>query len=408
MRTLFVILIFTVAAGIVVAQPVTADEAVAIALKNNPSVQAAELFVREAKALRATASEMGKFSVLWMSGEYNSVNKDNNITISQTLPLPTTMAAQARLARENFVGAGKSLDVVRNELAYEVRLAFDDLLYLQALKRLLQRQDSILTASAQATASRFRAGEATLLEKITAETQSMEAHNQLMQQESDIRIQELRLRKLLFIEEQRPMSGQFEKLPLPAQLDTAVADQHPAVGLMRQQAIIGQQYSRLQRNLLMPDVTVGYFNQSLIGFQNLKGQDVFFDKDKRFTGIQLGLSVPLWAGPQLARSRAANLNAQALERKALQTSNEFKNRYQESLQELEKANSSLRYYESSAIAQAELIIRQAQLAFKQGELGFNDYLLALRSALQIQTSYLNALNSYNKTILKIHYLNGQN
>lgn len=386
----------------------TADQAVERALKNNPGIQAAELFVKEARALRGTATEMGKFSVLWMTGEYNSVNTDNNITVTQSLPLPTTMAAQARLSREQAVGASRNLEVVRSELAYEVRLAFNELLFLQALKQVLFRQDSILGLGASAIASRQRAGEATLLEKMTAESQSMEARNQLRQQEADIRIQESRINKLLFLDGTFVAAGRFEKLPLPSELDTSSAQKHPMVLLMNQQAVIGDQNSRLQKNLLMPDLTLGYFNQSLIGFQNINGQDRFFGKDRRFTGFQLGLALPLWAGPQLARSRAASLNAQALERKAKETSNALKNTYLEALQELTKSNGSVSYYETSANTQASLIIRQAQLSFRQGELNFNDYLLALRSALQIQTGYLSALRSYNQSIIKIHYLNGQN
>lgn len=403
-----IFLLITLPWSVSISQPLTADKAVERALKNNPGVQAAELFVREARALRGTATEMGKFSVMWMSGEYNSVNTDNNIAMTQSLPLPTTMAAQARLSKEQAVGAGRNLEVVRNELAYEVRLAFNELLYLHALKQVLLEQDSIFSLGASGVSARHRAGEATLLEKMTAESQSMEAHNQLRQQEADILIQESRIKKLLFIDGTFEVSERFEKLPLPSNLDTTSAKNHPMVLLMNQQAVIGNHNSRLQKNLLMPDLTVGYFNQSLIGFQNINGQDKFFGKDRRFTGFQLGLAVPLWAGPQIARSRAATLNAQAMEQKARETSNTMKNLYLEAIQELSKSTGSVSYYETSANNQASLIIRQAQLAFKKGELSFNDYLLALRNALQIQTGYLSALRSYNQATLKIHYLNGKN
>lgn len=400
--------IFLLCVSVAFAQSLTADQAVEHALKNNPGIQAAELFVREARALRGTATEMGKFSVMWMSGEYNSVNKDNNITLSQSLPLPTTMAAQARLAKAQYTGAGKSLEVVKNELAYEVRLAFNELLYLHALKDVLTRQDSILNLGAEAMAARHRAGESTLLEKITAETQAMEARNLLRQQEADIRIQESQIKKLLFIEGNFSTAENFKKLAVPSQIDTSAAKNHPFVAFMNHQAVIGNQFSRLQKNLLMPDLNIGYFSQSLIGFQNINGQDQFFGKDKKFSGVQLGLSLPLWAGPQLARSRAASLNARAMERKAAETSNTLKNKYLSAIQELEKATSSVHYYETGANLQSSLIIQQAQRSFRQGELDFNSFLLALKSALQIQTGYLIALKSYNNAVISIQYLNGQN
>lgn len=404
----FIAFIFLLCFGAGFSQSLTADQAVAHALKNNPGIQAAELFVQEAQALRGTSTEMGKFSVLWMTGEYNSVNKDNNISLSQSLPLPTTMAAQARLARAQFTAAGKSLEMVRNELAYEVRLAFNELLFLHALKNVLARQDSILRLGAEAMSARYRAGESTLLEKISAETQAMEASNLLRQQEADIHIQESQLRKLLFLNGDFSPAESFKRLPLNSQIDTSAAKNHPVVALMNQQAVIGGQYARLQKNLLMPDLTLGYFSQSLIGFQNINGQDQFFGKDRKFTGFQLGLTMPLWAGPQIARSRAATLNAQAMERKAAETSNSMKNKYLSAIQELDKATGSVNYYESSANMQSSLIIKQAQLAFRQGELDFNSFMLALRSALQIQTGYLVALKSFNNAVINIQYLNGQN
>jgi cobalt-zinc-cadmium resistance protein CzcA len=402
------VLIFLLCCRAGLAQSLTADQAVAHALKNNPGVQAAELFVREAKALRGTSTEMGKFSVMWMSGEYNSVNKDNNITLSQSLPLPTTMAAQARLARAQYAGAGKSLEVVRNELAYEVRLAFNELLFLHALKNVIGRQDSILNLGAAAMSARHRAGESTLLEKISAETQAMEARNLLRQQEADIRIQESQLKRLLFLDGNFSPAEAFKRLQVPGQIDTSAAKNHPVVAFINQQVVIGSQYARLQKNLLMPDLNLGYFSQSLVGFQNINGQDQFFSKDKKFTGIQVGLSMPLWAGPQLARSRAATLNAQALERKAAETSNAMRNKYLSAMQELDKAMGSVNYYETSANMQSSLIIKQAQLAFQQGELDFNSFMLALKSALQIQTGYLIALKSFNNAVINIQDLNGQN
>ena len=385
----------------------TAEEAVAQALKNNPSVQAAELMVREAQALRLTATETGKFSVLWMNGQYNSLRTDNNITFSQSLPLPTTMAAQSRLAREQVTGAARQLSVVRNELAYAVRDAFDALLYLRARAKVLQSQDSLYRETAQAAATRYRAGEGTLLEKMTTEAQSLEASNQVRQQEADIRIQESQLRKLLYLDEAAALSGEFKRLTLPETPDTAAIRNNPVLNLMQQQAVIGFRQARVQRNLLMPDLNLGYFTQSLIGFQRINNQDIFYGRDKKFTGFQLGLSVPLWAGPQAARARAATLNAQAMKKQADLAAHTLRLEYLQATQELEKAGNALRYYEETADQQAALLIDQSRKAYRQGELAYPAYLQALRSALDIRTGHLNALLQYNKAINKILYLNGQ-
>jgi len=385
----------------------TVNDAVALALKNNPSVQAAALMVREAQALRLTATETGKFSVMWMNGQYNSVRTDNNITLSQSLPLPTTMVAQARLAREQVTGADRQLSVVRNELEYAVRDAFDALLFLRARLTVLQSQDSLYHEAAIAAATRHRTGEATLLEKLTTESQSLEASNQVRQAEADIHIQESQLRKLLYLQDGATLSGTFTRLALPQPPDTADVSSNPMLGFMRQQAVIGFRQANVQRNLLMPDLNLGYFSQSLIGYQRINNQEVFFGGSKRFTGFQLGLSVPLWAGPQIARARAAALNAEAMQKQADQTAHSLRLEYLQATQELEKASASLRYYEESANPQAALLISQSRKAYRQGELAYPAYLQALRSALDIRSGHLNALLQFNKSINKIQYLNGR-
>ncbi|MFM7194764.1 MAG: TolC family protein [Bacteroidota bacterium] len=386
---------------------ITSTEAVTQALKNNPSVQAAELAVREAQALRLTALETGKFSVMWLSGQYNSLRTDNNITLNQSLPLPTTMAAQSRLAREQVTGAARQLAVVRNELAYAVRDAFDALLFLRARLRVLQSQDSIYIETAAAAATRHRTGEGTLLEKMTTEAQSLEAGNQVRQQEADIRIQESQLRKLLYLDDGTVLTGAFKRLSLTETPDTASVRNNPVLNLMRQQAVIGFRQASVQRNQLMPDLNIGYFTQSLIGFQRIDNADVFFGREKKFTGFQLGLSVPLWAGPQVARARAATLNAQSMQKQADLAAHNLRHEYLQATQELDKAAATVRYYEDTAAPQATLLIDQSRKAYLQGELAYPALLQALRSALDIRTGQLNALLQYNRAINKILYLNGQ-
>jgi heavy metal efflux system protein len=65
------------------------------------------------------------------------------------------------------------------------------------------------------------------------------------------------------------------------------------------------------------------------------------------------------------------------------------------------------YYEKQAVPEAELIIDQATLSYKAGALDYLDYVLTLDRALAIKQNYLEALRSYNQTVISIDFITGK-
>jgi cobalt-zinc-cadmium resistance protein CzcA len=60
---------------------------------------------------------------------------------------------------------------------------------------------------------------------------------------------------------------------------------------------------------------VGYFNQSLIGVQNINGADVNFDGSKRFQGFNVGLSIPITFFSNASKVKSLDYKQQALQKK---------------------------------------------------------------------------------------------
>lgn len=385
----------------------TVDEAVKIALQNNGWVRSATLNVQESQQLRKTATEMDPFTATWMNGQYNSLRTDNNLTFQQTLPLPGMMAARSGLGREQVRGAEYQLSSVRQGMVYEVREAFDQLLFLLAYHKRLMSQDTLLRESAVASAARYRAGDITLLENMTAETRALESANRLRRAASDIQIQESKLRYLLRIPGSLALSGTFMRMPAVLQADTAAIASHPRYLQIRQQGDISKQQERVERQGLLPQLTVGLFSQTLIGYQKIDNTEQFYGSDKRFTGFTAGVSLPLWARPQLARARAAGLNAQARKVEADQTRHQMHQELEEAVQQYQTALLALEYYENSANKNADVILRQAQVAYRKGELSYTTYLQTVQGALDIQLEYLRTLRTYNQSVLRTQYLTGQ-
>ncbi len=386
-------------------QPMTRVQVVEKALQNNQMIKSAEFHVEYYKQLKKTGTDIGKASAVWMHGQYNSIYQDNNFTITQTVPFPTALGSQVRLGKEQVIGSQKNLAATQNSLVFDVKSAYEQLLYQEALKKLLLSQDSLYTDFSKASSLRYKTGESNLLEKTTAETQLMEIKNLARQNEADVQISQTRIQALLKSETPVIAADLLERQLPP---DEAVSFQsNPQLGYLKQQVMISEQFKKVERNRILPDIIFGYFNQSLTGIQNINGQDQFFSRDKHFQGFQLGLGIPIWFAPHVARSKAAAYQEEATRKNAEYFETSLTGAYSQAIQEFDKNQASLSYYESSALQNANLIITQARKAYHGGEIGYIEYLQSLKNALLIKSNYLMALNLFNQSIIKLEFLLGK-
>ena len=148
-------------------------------------------------------------------------------------------------------------------------------------------------------------------------------------------------------------------------------------------------------------------SQTIIGTQDVAGSPQYFGTGKRFTGLQAGISVPLWIFPYTSRARAAKINENIARNDAESYSKSIYGSYLSLIDELKKFSSTVDYYENQAVPESQLIIEQATRSYKAGALDYLEYVLSLNRAMDIKQNYLNALNNYNQTIISIDYLTGK-
>lgn len=386
-------------------QSLTQQQAVQAALDNNLMVKAGEYQVAGQKELKQTAFDLGKTNVTWMHGQFNSVLDDNNYTITQSIPFPTVMSSQAKLANAQIATAETQLTLTKNELVKSVRSVYSHLAYLLALHNELIQQDSVFSRFAMASEVNHRLGEGTLLEMTSAKTQWMEIRNQLMQNESDISIYKRELRTLLNVQQEINPTDAHQKIePLE---HTPSIDDNPQLQLLNQEINVAYRAKRLEQNKLLPDIMLGYFTQSLIGFQRIDNQEVFFDKNDRFTGFQVGVSFPLWFVPQRSRSKAAALTEESSTKKYEFYHHQLEGDLQRAQLQLAKSANSLEFYERNANENANLLLRQSQKSFEEGEIGYLEFLLATSQARAIKFKYLEMINQYNQAAIQLDYLTGK-
>jgi cobalt-zinc-cadmium resistance protein CzcA len=265
----------------------------------------------------------------------------------------------------------------------------------------------LYTDFANASSLRFKTGESNLLEKTTAETQRLEIQNLQRQNLADIEISEARLKALLKSDSTVIAADELKKRVVPAEISAPQIQNNPSLKLMNQEVNTTQQFKRMEKSRIMPDLLVGGFVQSLTGVQNIDGQDVFYSRSKQFTGFQLGLSIPLWIKPNLARASAAAFQEESMRKKAQQYEVTLAGNFEQALRELDKNTATINYYETSALQNAELILSQSRKAFHAGEISYIEYLQSLKISIGIKSNYLQALNQYNQSIVTLEFLLGK-
>jgi cobalt-zinc-cadmium resistance protein CzcA len=391
--------------GQLYAQQLTLDEAIRKAVKNNAGLQASAYTVQQQQALIRVAAELPKTDVNLMYGKYNSVNNDNNITITQTFPFPITLARQVQLAQKQHTLAESDYNYQRQQVVSDVKSVFYQLLFLRERLRLRMQADSLMAELAKAAAVRYRTGEGTLLELTTAETQHREAQMQLVQARAEYTAQLSRLSALV----NSPVAdveGILHERSFPA-ADSLITENSPLWVREFRKLEVARATTITERSRLWPDLRIAYFNQTLIGVQNINGTDVYFGAGTRFSGFEAGLTLPLWLVPFQSRIKAAKLNERASAAALQQTKLQLQSRWIQLLQELNATAEILQYYREKGLPAADLMVEQSRKAFRAGEVHYMIALTSHQQAIRIKEEYANARNTWNQLIIELEFLMGK-
>jgi len=293
-------------------------------------------------------------------------------------------------------------------VATQVKQVYWQLAYLYSRHRLLVYQDSLYSGFSRAAELRARTGETNRLEMITARTQSLEIKNQLQQVMVDVGIYNRKLQTLMnVVMIVSPADTVLLRLDFISEPDSTALNSNPALGNIRQQVVVSRIEKDLELSRMMPDLSVGYFSQTMIGQQEIDGTSRTFDGGYRFTGIQAGIALPLWFGPTLSKSKAAKVQEQVSRTNADYYAISLTSNYNSLLEEYGKYAASADYYENQAVPEANLIIEQATRSFKAGALDYLEYIITLNKALDIKQNYLDALNNCNQTIINLDFITGK-
>ena len=381
------------------------DQAIKVALENNGKIKSAQTKVKRTELEKKAAFNIDKTEVGVQYGQINSFENDFAFDVTQSFEFPSVYSAQNKVAQAKVESRKFQLASTENDVRFAVRESWNQLSFQHELRKLYLLQDSIYSKFLEVASLRYELEATNYLEKAAAEAKAMEVKNALSINNAEIKSIENQLNLLL------NDTVAFSYVPLLFSEyeiggnDSALVAHNPMLQYVQQQVRIAQAEKKVESAKMLPDLFVGYFNQSMIGSETSSG--TIAGSGSQFSGVQAGISIPLFYGSYKAKIKMASLNEQIAKTDADYYASMLQSQLDQQFNLVLKNRGSLDYYQNQAVPQSNLILNNAQKSFAAGAINYIEYFQNIQQALGIQFKHLGTLKDYNQSVLELEYLIGR-
>lgn len=250
--------------------------------------------------------------------------------------------------------------------------------------------DSMYSDFSKNAERRFELGETNYLEMITAKSKQRQISIAFKQAKHQVAISHEALLSTVQLDSLKITTG---KTPLPPQqLNQLELNQN--LGLAHLQTNLNYKKAKtiLERQNLLPDLTAEYFQGTNSGLNN------------SLVGYQFGIKIPLFFNGQRSKLKAAQLAEESYAEKIFDYQTQLNAKYNSLLEQLHQFQDAVDYYKSQGETLTREIVKTANRSYKEGEIDFFQYIQSIETGKQIHLEYLENLNNYNQTIIKLNFI----
>ena len=384
--------------------PISLKAAIDTAMQHNLQVKNEELKSRYQDALIKSSANLPQTNLIAEVGQINSIYTDSKFGISQSFLFPKVYNKQRELMQEEWKGSIMNIAVKQALLKKDLSQLYYTILYIEQKRKLLFYTDSLYQAFYKRAEQRLVNGETNLLEKSSAETQLGQINIQMQQLEQDRSVLQLQFQLLLNTTVLYCPSEQQFKMDLINFNDTSLLREHPILKMISHQQQIADAIIEVEKSLLMPGFTIGYNNTSIKG---MGADNKLYTSDTRFSAVQVGVGIPLFAKAQKSKIAGARLNKQVAENNYKIGLQNMYSTYQSALLQYSKYLHTVQYFESTALKNADTISNTANLQLANGGINYLEWVQLINQSTVVKNDYIESVKSLNESTIQLHYLINQ-
>jgi outer membrane protein TolC len=310
------------------------------------------------------------------------------VGISQTIPFPVRTYLDRQMAQAEANGILSDVELVREEISFQVKEAFFRLLLAQE-KVEYATQNLELTQDFQVmTEMKLAAGDVAQVEVVRARVEVATATNDLRKAQNEVRLARSGLNVALGRRASTPLEieGQL-RIPLVSY----DLDQLTDWALAYRPEVLSLEFATRREENAKRQGYTSYFPDFDIGAakHRIRGEGETWD-------VTLSLTIPLffWQ-PVRGEIAEAESNLRALREDAVHMANAVSLEVEEAFVALQATADEIRLFEEEILTQSEEAYRMYQFSYEQGEGGGMELIQARRTLNDARTSYADALFNYD-------------
>jgi Outer membrane protein len=325
-----------------------------------------------------------EFAYLW--GDPVSMGKRTDFSVSQSFDFPTAYGHRNRVAKLKNESAELNYKSERMDLLLTAKQICVELVYYNALSAEYNVRLKNAEAIANSYERRLAAGDANILESNKAKLNLITVKNEVAR----INIEQAALLSgLKRLNGGKELNFSHSKYPgnaLPMDFESwyGLAEQkNPVLSYVKGEVEINRSEAALNRALSLPKLHAGYMSESVVG--------------EKFSGITVGISIPLWENKNTVKEAQARVKASEM---IVQDSRiSFYGRLQSLYKKASELNRNATDYRSALSSYSnDSLLRKA---LDSGEISLLEYLLELEFYYDAVNNMLEAERDYELSLAEL-------
>jgi len=390
------IILLALAGNNLQAQKLSMKDAVKTAIENNSEIKAAKLNIQKEDAVKLRSFNIPRPELFL---EYEGIKgslknyESRKIGILQEFEFPTSYFFRSDVQSSQVEIAKAELDLVSKKIKFEVENAYLQLLLDKKLLEIAIDNLKIYTDFLFVASKKFEAGSTSNLEVLGARVNKIKFENEVKNLQSQILASESVLKKLLNtgnIEIQPVDELIFKEIIITKEgLLKAALINNPEVKINRYKK---EKYSNkvsLTKSELLPNLSFKYYTQKI-------------GDDGGFWGVEFGLGLPLWFWWENSGSiKEADYELKITSVEETNIRSSIENILNLAYEEYVNGLRQVIFFSGEAVPEADEILRQSRISYNEGAIDYVEYLQALQIVYETRVQNLNAVFSYNQSIIKL-------
>ncbi|WP_242009166.1 TolC family protein [Robertkochia solimangrovi] len=372
---------------------ISLQEALDKGWKNNTGLSSSRDGQEYGKVLEGSAWNPDQPQIYYHYDQNNIAENGHPIEVwgvTQQFRFPTIYGARKKVFREetNLNRIQYVMDSL--ETGAQISKSYVSAVYYNNLVKTYRAIDSLYQEFSRAADRKFEVGDANELEQLTARANYKEVNMTLQKHLASYKNSVQVLNSWIQDESSTyvPVEDSLVVLPLIPE----IANEIPAVEMMRSQQRLEEKKLSLEKQSLLPDLHLSYF-QGTNGYPGAK----------TYSGVQFGISVPLWFTASAARTKATRIAVDRKTNAVNDLATHTRSRLEALNNQLQIQKERMAYHNEEGATLATRILQQAKVAYSAGELDYLQYLQLLQAAMNTAVARLNAIYDYDMTVITLNY-----